>query len=47
VESLQYFVVEGRDASVSDVLTNTTGGAIGAGLASQLRPLATTRSAHP
>lgn len=39
VESLQYFVVQGRDASVSDVLTNTVGGAVGAGLASRLRHL--------
>jgi hypothetical protein len=39
VESLQYSVIEGRDASISDLLTNTTGGAIGAGLASGLRLL--------
>ncbi|HEX2218974.1 MAG TPA: VanZ family protein [Gemmatimonadales bacterium] len=39
VESLQYFVVEGRDASLSDLLTNTTGGAVGAALASRARRL--------
>lgn len=42
VELLQYFVIPGRDASLSDVLTNTTGGAVGAALAPEavaaLRP---------
>ena len=36
VESLQYSVVTGRDASLSDVLTNTTGGAIGAWIGARL-----------
>jgi hypothetical protein len=30
VESWQYFVVVGRDATISDLITNTTGGCIGA-----------------
>ncbi|HEX3276114.1 MAG TPA: VanZ family protein, partial [Gemmatimonadales bacterium] len=42
VELLQYCVIPGRDASLSDVLTNTTGGAVGAALAPEavaaLRP---------
>jgi hypothetical protein len=33
IESLQYFVVVGRDASLSDVLSNTAGGAAGAAVA--------------
>ena len=37
VESLQYFVIPGRDASLSDLLTNTTGGALGAAVAPFLR----------
>ena len=36
VESLQYTVVTGRDASLSDVLTNTVGAALGAALAPHL-----------
>jgi hypothetical protein len=36
VELLQGLVVPGRDASLSDLLTNTTSGAIGAGLGAQL-----------
>jgi hypothetical protein len=32
IEALQYFVVTGRDASLGDVLTNTTGGVVGAAL---------------
>lgn len=36
IESLQYFVVVGRDASLSDVLSNTTGGALGAAMAPRL-----------
>jgi hypothetical protein len=36
VELLQGFVIPGRDASLSDLLTNTTGGAIGAGLGTRL-----------
>lgn len=39
VESLQYFAVTGRDASLSDLLTNTSGGAIGAGVAPHLGTL--------
>ena len=39
VESLQYFVVEGRDASLSDFLTNTAGGAVAAALAARVRLL--------
>jgi VanZ family protein len=38
VETLQFTVVTGRDASLSDLLTNTTGSAIGAGLARLLPP---------
>ncbi len=33
VEVLQYFVVTGRDASLSDLVTNTTGAAVAAGVA--------------
>ena len=33
VETLQYLVVAGRDAAVSDVITNTAGSALGAALA--------------
>ena len=33
VETLQYFVVTGRDAAISDVITNTAGTALGAALA--------------
>ncbi|HEX5633052.1 MAG TPA: VanZ family protein [Gemmatimonadales bacterium] len=36
VEALQLSVVPGRDASLSDVLTNSTGAALGAWLATQL-----------
>jgi hypothetical protein len=36
VEATQHFVLPGRDASLSDVITNTTGGTIGAALASRL-----------
>jgi hypothetical protein len=36
VELLQYFVVPGRDASLSDLLTNTAGAAIAAGFAPHL-----------
>ncbi len=36
VELLQYYVVPGRDASLSDLLTNTTGGAIAAGVTPHL-----------
>jgi len=36
IETLQYFVVPGRDASVSDVLTNTAGAWLGALLAPRL-----------
>jgi hypothetical protein len=39
VESLQYAVVIGRDSSLSDVLTNTVGGAIGAVIAGHLDAL--------
>ncbi len=39
VELLQYTVVTGRDASLSDVLTNTTGAALGAMLAPHLPTL--------
>ncbi|MFL5495804.1 MAG: VanZ family protein [Gemmatimonadales bacterium] len=39
VESLQYAVVIGRDSSLSDVLTNTLGGALGAVLAGHLDAL--------
>jgi hypothetical protein len=49
VECLQYFVVPGRDASLSDLITNTGGAAIAAALAPALgdlfapAPAATTR----
>jgi hypothetical protein len=33
VETLQYFANTGRDASLSDLITNTTGGALGAAIA--------------
>jgi hypothetical protein len=36
VEVLQYFVVTGRDAAISDVITNTTGAALGAAFAPHL-----------
>ncbi len=36
VESLQHFVVRGRDASLSDLITNATGGAVAATLAARL-----------
>jgi hypothetical protein len=39
VESLQYAVVVGRDSSLSDVLTNSLGGALGATLADHLETL--------
>ena len=39
VESAQYWIVPGRDASLSDVLTNTTGGAVGVLLANLLPTL--------
>jgi VanZ family protein len=39
VESLQYAIVTGRDASLSDVVTNTTGAALGAMLAPHLPTL--------
>lgn len=39
VETLQYFVVTGRDAAISDVITNTTGAALGAALAPHLGTL--------
>jgi hypothetical protein len=39
VESLQYWVVTGRDASLSDLLTNTLGTWLGASLAPQLPTL--------
>lgn len=37
VETLQYTLIPGRDATLSDLLTNTTGGAIGALLATHWR----------
>jgi VanZ family protein len=37
VESCQYFLVPGRDASLSDLLTNTTGGSVAAAVAPLLR----------
>jgi hypothetical protein len=37
VESLQFLAIPGRDASLSDLLTNTTGGALGAAVAPFLR----------
>ena len=39
IETLQLTVIPGRDASLSDLLTDTTGGAVGALLASQWRRL--------
>lgn len=39
VELLQFSVVSGRDASLSDLLTNSLGGAIGAGVATSWRTL--------
>jgi hypothetical protein len=39
VESAQYWIIPGRDASLSDVLTNTAGGAAGALLANLLPEL--------
>lgn len=39
VETLQYTVVTGRDASLSDVLTNTAGAALGAAIAPHLPAL--------
>ncbi len=36
VEAFQYFSDQGRDASLSDLLTNTTSGALGAALAARL-----------
>ncbi|HEV8600380.1 MAG TPA: VanZ family protein [Gemmatimonadales bacterium] len=39
VEAAQYWIVPGRDASLSDVLTNTTGGAAGVLLANALPSL--------
>jgi hypothetical protein len=39
IETAQYFLVTGRDASLSDVLTNTAGGALGAAIAQRLRLL--------
>jgi VanZ family protein len=39
VELLQYFVVPGRDASLSDLLTNTTGAAIAAGFGPHLEKI--------
>ena len=36
VESLQYFSQTGRDASLSDLITNTTSGALGAAIGSRL-----------
>jgi hypothetical protein len=39
VESLQYSVVAGRDSSLSDVLTNSLGGALGALLADHMATL--------
>lgn len=39
IEALQLTIVPGRDASISDVLTNTTGGVIGASLALNWRRL--------
>ena len=43
VELLQFLVVPGRDASLSDLLTNTTSGAIGATLAGRLPGMVTPR----
>jgi hypothetical protein len=39
IESLQYSVIAGRDASLSDVVTNTAGAALGAALAPHLPTL--------
>ena len=39
VESLQYTVITGRDASLSDVITNTAGAALGAAIAPHLPTL--------
>lgn len=39
VEAAQHFSLAGRDASLSDVLTNTTSGALGAAVAMRLRLL--------
>ncbi|MEP6686918.1 MAG: VanZ family protein [Gemmatimonadales bacterium] len=41
VEVLQLFVITGRDASLSDLLTNTTGSAVGAAFGGMLPRLAT------
>jgi hypothetical protein len=40
IEALQYFVVTGRDASLGDVINNTIGGTLGAGLVSSAATLA-------
>ena len=37
VESCQYFWIPGRDASLSDLITNTTGGSVAAAIAPLLR----------
>ncbi|MCC6927886.1 MAG: VanZ family protein [Gemmatimonadaceae bacterium] len=39
IESLQFAVIAGRDATISDLLTNTLGGAIGAWTMAHWRPL--------
>lgn len=39
IETAQYFPLSGRDASLSDVLTNTTSGALGAAIAQRRRLL--------
>ena len=39
VESLQYGVIPGRDASLSDLLTNTTGGIIGGWIGARFAPI--------
>lgn len=39
VETLQYFVIIGRDASLGDVLSDTAGGVVGAGLVPYCRAL--------
>jgi hypothetical protein len=36
IETAQYFLVTGRDASLSDLITNTISGALGAGLGARL-----------
>ena len=41
IETLQFFAITGRDASLSDVLANTTGGALGALLGRHWYALAT------